>query len=381
MKIKWQEGFYYTKAERNGILILSALVIIIFLLPKLLPYFLPQVQTDFSEFEQAIKAINSTATNEPSTVIQKKDYSLFDFDPNTATKKELLRLGLSEKVVNTLLNYRKTGAKFSKKQDLKKIYGFSERDYLRLESFISIEKAASKNSTPRTKVAKQVAEKKKLSPFYFNPNTISKDSLLELGLSSKVVQTVVNYRTKGGIFYHKADFKKIYGLREADYLTLAPYIQIPSKTIALSEDVPRVMPSSFEAITPIKIDVNQSSLEDWQRLRGIGVNYAKRIVNFRNKLGGFYTLNQISTTYGIPDSVIQKVRHQLVLSPITNKIPINIITAEELRLHPYISSKQAQIIVNYRTNHGKFKHIEDLKKVKALSHSSLQRIAPYLSFN
>ena len=134
-------------------------------------------------------------------------------------------------------------------------------------------------------------------------------------------------------------------------------------------------------MSALKIDINRSSIEDWKQLKGIGEITAKRIVNYRDKLGGFISIDQLKTTYNIADSVIDKVAHQLIISPILNKIPINTISAETLLLHPYIKKKQAYLIINYRTNHGQYTQLEDLEKVKALTPDFIKRIAPYLSFD
>ena len=193
----------------------------------------------------------------------------------------------------------------------------------------------------------------------------------------------MNYRNSGAKFRHKEDFKKVYGVSEEDYLTLAPFIGIPEKInpITTKTIIPKNIPRNFSKVSALKIDINRSSVEDWKQLKGIGEITAKRIVNYRDKLGGFISIDQLKTTYNIADSVIDKVAHQLIISPILNKIPINTISAETLLLHPYIKKKQAYLIVNYRTNHGQYTQLEDLEKVKALTPDFIKRIAPYLSFD
>ena len=174
----------------------------------------------------------------------------------------------------------------------------------------------------------------------------------------------------------------MYGLPESDYLTLTPFIELPEKMRPITENkkIPKDIPQSFSKSTAIKIDINNSSVEDWKQLKGIGEITAKRIVNYRDKLGGFLSIDQLKTTYNIADSTIDKVAHQLIVTPITQKIAINSISAEALKLHPYIKKKQAYLLVNYRTNHGAYTRLEDLKKVKALKSDFIEQIAPYLSF-
>ncbi len=97
-------------------------------------------------------------------------------------------------------------------------------------------------------------------------------------------------------------------------------------------------------------------------------------------MGGFASIEQIGTTYGLPDSVFQKIKGQLVQSPILNKIFINKVEVEALKKHPYIKTKQAHVLINYRTNHGSFKGIEDLRQIKGLAPAFISRLQPYLSF-
>lgn len=385
MKIKWEKVFYFTKTERNGIFVLMCLCMLGFLTPKIWSFLKEPVQTNFEDFEEEIEAFEAKSRpiekEVPSASISQ--IKRFAFNPNTATKEEFIQLGLSPKVAQTIVNYRNSGAKFYKKEDFKKVYGIKETDYKQLESYIHIPKnkpifAKKKpNSVQKNK-------KKALTPFLFNPNTASKQELLDLGLSSKVAQTILNYRSKGGHFRDKTELKKIYGLVDADYQALIPYINIPKpepkKRIAEKTNIPKDIPQTFSKSIDIKIDVNTATEEEWQKLRGIGPVYAKKIVHFRDNLGGFASIKQIGLTYNVPDSVIQKVKGQLILSPIPKKIPINTITPETLKNHPYIKSKQAYIIINYRVNHGNFESIEDIKKIKALSPSLIEQIGPYLSF-
>ena len=131
----------------------------------------------------------------------------------------------------------------------------------------------------------------------------------------------------------------------------------------------------------IRLDINAATIDEWQQLKGIGPFYAKKIVSFREKLGGFATITQVGTTYGLPDSVFQKINGQLLLSILTPSLMVNSISVEQLKAHPYIKKHQALAIVNYRKNHGAFDSIEKFKKVKVFSEKDLERLAPYLSFS
>jgi competence ComEA-like helix-hairpin-helix protein len=199
--------------------------------------------------------------------------------------------------------------------------------------------------------------------FAFNPNTASKEELQQLGIPARVSHTINNYRKKGGKFFRKEDLKKIYGLKETLYQKLSPYIQLPDNK------------------TPLQIDINKATIAEWQQLRGIGPSLSGRIVKFRDKLGGFISIEQVAQTYGLPDSTFQKIKPKLKASPIQKTIQINSWSKEELQQHPYINWKQAQIVINYRKHHGKFADQEAILQSKAFNEIELNKLLPYLNFD
>ena len=116
------------------------------------------------------------------------------------------------------------------------------------------------------------------------------------------------------------------------------------------------------------------------KLYGIGKVFSKRIVKFRDKLGGFYDINQIAETYGLPDSTFQEIKPQLILSTDFSPLHINLLTEDQLAAHPYINWKQAKTLINYRFHHGAYKNVEDIKASMAFKDSTLVKVKPYLSF-
>lgn len=212
--------------------------------------------------------------------------------------------------------------------------------------------------------------------FDFDPNKAGLEVFMQLGLSRRTAQTILNYREKGGKFFKKEDFARIYSISDAEFERLAPYIRIAATK---PEKSPPEWKTERKKETVI-VDVNQAKEEEWTQLRGIGPGYAGRIVRFREKLGGFASIDQIGETYGFPDSVFQKIKPQLVHSPVYRQLPVNKATEEELALHPYLQKRQARVLTMYRQNHGLFRSIEDLKQIRAIPDSTLQKLIPYISF-
>ena len=313
MKTNIHDYFYFSKTQRNGFIIVMCLVFLTFFLSNTLSNYLAKPVTDFSAFKEEVMAFEAEIKRLDKNNFQKKSskevskemntpITLFSFNPNIVTKEALIKLGIKSTVANTFIKYRNTGAKFYKKQDIKKVYGITDSDYSRLAPYIQFNQ---RPSIPKEKKQPKFIEQlvpKPLTPFAFNPNNATKQTLLALGLSEKVSQTIINFRSKGGQFWKKQDFKKMYGLTEKDYLTLAPYIEILPNEISIAEK--KDIPQSFSATTAIKVDINNSNMEDWKKLKGIGDVTAKRIINFRDKLGGFISIEQIKMAYNVPDSAV-----------------------------------------------------------------------------
>lgn len=222
--------------------------------------------------------------------------------------------------------------------------------------------------------------------FYFDPNIIAPADWQRLGIRDKTIQIIQNYLHKGGHFYKPEDLQRIYGLHKDEYERLLPYIKIESTSLVANEQF--VSPKSHSESQPAKtysakysaIDVNMADTSAFISLPGIGSKLASRIVTFREKLGGFYSIEQIGETYGLADSTFQKIKQYLKLDNLSiKKININTATVDELKAHPYIKYSIANPMVAYRNEHGPFSKIEDIKKVMAVTDEIYKKIAPYLT--
>lgn len=224
--------------------------------------------------------------------------------------------------------------------------------------------------------------------FYFDPNTISISDWKRLGLKDKTIQTIHNYLGKGGQFYKPEDLQRIYGLHQDEYERLLPYVKIESKTSVVNEQFTsskttrEKQSSKTYTARYTTIDINIADTSAFISLPGVGSKLAARIVNFRDNLGGFYSIEQVGETYGIPDSTFQKIKQWLKLdNPSVKKININTATVDELKAHPYIKYSLANPIVAFRDEHGAFSKIDDVKKVMAVTDEIYRKIAPYLTIS
>ena len=219
--------------------------------------------------------------------------------------------------------------------------------------------------------------------FFFDPNSLSAEGWKKLGLRDKTINTIRNYLSKGGKFKKTEDLKKIYGLLPEEYERLAGYIRIAdNNTHSPNEEEFQPAANNYSTNKPrySVIDINTADTTAFIALPGIGSKLAARIVNFRDKLGGFHSINQVAETYGLPDSTFQRIRQYLKLeNNVLKKININTATLDELKAHPYIRYSIANPIIAYRNEHGPFSKPEDLKRVMAVTDEAYNKILPYLT--
>ncbi|MGE9312051.1 ComEA family DNA-binding protein [Niabella sp. CJ426] len=226
--------------------------------------------------------------------------------------------------------------------------------------------------------------------FNFDPNTLDAEGFKKLGLRDKTIRTLINYRNKGGKFRRPDDLAKVYGLRQEEFQRLKPYISIKSATPAgnyhnqtnADKGVNNTgyTPENKPSHLPKTIEINTADIAGFESLYGIGNKLATKIVNFRDKLGGFYSVDQVGETYGIPDSTFQKIKAQLkVDAGSIKKININTASYDELNNHPYISAKLAFQVLKQRKEKGNFTAITDIKDLAAQTNDSYERVSKYIT--
>lgn len=202
----------------------------------------------------------------------------------------------------------------------------------------------------------------------FDPNSVSKEDLIEMGVNGYVAGNLTKYRASGGVFRKTEDLRKIYGVDSTVFASLADCMHIPAQ----EHNYARTQKSSA-------LDINTADIEEWKSLPGIGDVLAARIVNFRQHLGGFYAIEQIGETYGLSEETLNLISDRLVISTEPSKIDLNSASDSDLSTHPYVTQRQADAIVNFRNHHGNFTQVEDILKVYSLSDSWFVRMRPYLS--
>jgi competence protein ComEA len=216
--------------------------------------------------------------------------------------------------------------------------------------------------------------------FYFDPNTAAAADWKRLGLRDKTIGTIQNYLSKGGHFYKPEDIGKIWGLYPDEVQRLLPYVQIAPKENNYTQQPYETKTWDKPKYAPSIIDINTADTAALIALPGIGSKLAQRIINFRDKLGGFAKTEQVGETFGLADSTFQKVKTRLTVSTTTIKqLNINTSTADELKAHPYIRYNLANAIVQYRSQHGNFASVAAIKNIMMVTEDIYSKVAPYLT--
>lgn len=126
------------------------------------------------------------------------------------------------------------------------------------------------------------------------------------------------------------------------------------------------------------VDINAANEEDLMQIRGIGPSYSRRIIKFRDLLGGFTSMDQLQEVYGLPSETVDELSSHLTIATPPMKIKINSDSAKVLARHPYITFDLAWVIINYRKQNGDIGSSEDLKKIKALDEKTFLQLRPYI---
>ena len=215
--------------------------------------------------------------------------------------------------------------------------------------------------------------------FNFNPNNLSVDDWKRLGLSDKQIKVIKNYEAKGGKFYSKNDFKKMYCIPEKQYLALEPYISISNSQSAVYSSQP-ILNSHRDKKTKIEIvELNSSDSLKLLSLKGIGAFYAKTILKYRNQLGGFYSKKQLLEVWKFDENKLQEMENLIsVDSSMIKKVNINTCDAKQLK-HPYLKWNQVNAIINYRNKHGHYNSINEIKNTDLIDEETFKKISHYLT--
>ncbi len=281
---------------------------------------------------------------------------------------------------------------------------------------------------------------------YFNPNKVSYQFLLDIGLDARTAGNWVNYLKKGGSFNKIDDVGRIYGMNNTLLLELKPYMYLPTanqNSITLSNHIPfddnitldlnridkdellsigwteamidtlkfftenywikerfntsRIKNWNVDSVislnkllVPKKIktdsdylfvlEMNSADTSQWMLLKGIGPVLSRRIVAYRNKLGGFITPDQLMEVYGISPILVDNIKPYLTVDSLKlSKLDINRASIRQLRDHPYMGFYKAQALIEERQKRGRFNCATELLELPLFNDPVWEKLKHYLA--
>lgn len=349
----------FSKSDRNAILILSTLILIVIIANIIVSNLGHKSTCDTSGYTKLM--------DEWDNVIAGKDrqiQSLFIFNPNTISKDKLDLLQIPVFIKRNILNYRKAGGKFSSAEDMRKIYGVNDSIYKEVESYIIIEKENTPKKTFRIKAKKGLEG-------YFDPNKVGFAELKRFGFNNFQTNNLLKYRKKGGVFKESIDLQKIYGIDSAFYSIIKKHIQIEKKISVL-----QVKPKPLI----VHVELNNADSSALVKLKGIGPVYASRIIKYRDLLGGFFAKKQLLEVYNFPEETFHNIKNNISIdTTLINKIRINFIEYPALLRHPYLNKKQVGAILAFRKDNGNIEDVSQIRSIELIDSATFVKIRHYFT--
>ena len=234
-------------------------------------------------------------------------------------------------------------------------------------------------------ITPSISEKRQHS---FDPNTVDSLTLIGFGLKAWKVKNFLHYRVAGKVFRSAADMGDTYGWTEEDVAMLEPYVvvgemyrkkEMKSKQEwgkrEQKEEVHERTSNKFHALT--QVDVNTADTALLRRIPGIGEKISDAIVRYRQRLGGFHSVNQLLEIKIVSPELLE----WFTVSPsAVQKIHLNKASFQALNSHPYISYEQTKALLQYIRLYGEVKDEEMLLSTGIFTKEDLERLRPYITY-
>ncbi len=208
---------------------------------------------------------------------------------------------------------------------------------------------------------------------YFDPNNATVADWKQFGVSDKQIESIRKFLKSGAVIRRPADINKLYALTAKQKVLIIPYIDLPDQ-VSLPNDTTRPKKK-----LNYPIELNSADSNTIVALYRIGPSLTHRILEYRNKLGGFKSLSQLNEIWGFDEDILYDLQGKIYVDSTKARIfNLNTVTADELKTHPYFKYKLSNVIINYRTHHGPYKSLAELKETGVVNDSVYQRITRYL---
>ena len=392
----------FSHIERKGLLFFAPLMAIIIMLAGL-----------YKILDVRLLSEDDVDSMLEQSVVEQPGFK--PFNPNVDEYEQLREAGLPTEVAVGIVRWRKYGKVYRMVEDLAMVSGVDDSLYAQIKPYIIIddsltlehkvaerrleaqqrdkgsrvtmESKSNDASLPRvatTQNAKAKREVFSVRPERFLVDTVSAQYLTGWGLSSKQAEVFVNYRNASGGIFSEEHLRRCYVVDGAVADSLAKYIVYSEPKVSDSVKIQPADSSRSVAKTYRKralVEINEADSATLVAIDGIGPRSASEIIKYRNYLGGYYSVEQISELKCVTEENFSKILQQILCDSCKiSKIDINFAAPKELERHPYVTAQALKRIIKKRQLKGGWSRIEEMTEQNILSEEEAKRLAPYLRF-
>lgn len=225
-------------------------------------------------------------------------------------------------------------------------------------------------------------QNKKLNFYPFNPNFITDYKAYQFGISAQALERLRVFREQGKFVNSAQEFQQVTQISDSLLDKISPYFKFPSwvANSKKNQQENNINSSKLGTNKIVKKDINTATIEDFKEINGIGEKLSERIVMHQQKVQGFSIKEQVAEIYGLEPMVVERIwqRFEIMKLPEIVKKDINSIRKTELTQIPYISYKEAEEILLYRSNVGHINDLDELLNIKSFDALKIKKIKLYL---
>ncbi|MCU4176001.1 helix-hairpin-helix domain-containing protein [Carboxylicivirga sp. N1Y90] len=345
---------YFTLSRREQVGFLSLIVILFCLI---VVFFLRSDEAEIIQDPELDAWVSEVNELNRTIAVESSRIEFFAFNPNKASAKQLKQLGFSEYAIANLVKYRDAGGKISSFSKFKGIYGVDSSHLRRIQSYIVFDKV---------EVDQQEDYKKSYADFYIDLNSVDSAKLIKWSIHPLLVNDILSSR-QNNYFTQRYSRDSLMGY------SLATWHEIKAGSIVSK----RVDSLNDEFV----IELNEADTAALVVLRGIGSVLARRIVYYRNRLGGFYDVKQLLEVEGVSPVVLSDNQEHLKVDPDQIK-PVNINKAslKSMKNHPYIDFYMAKDIYELRKKDGVINTFHSVFNLASFANKDTSLIKRYVYF-
>lgn len=388
---EFKDYFLFTRKERNSVLVILFIGIIIIFSPYFYENYIYESHPLILENNGFSINVSDSSTYDPNlfnkTEIQVKntdlglreekvkDWKLYDIDPidlNKATSDELQKLnGIGPVLGDRIVKFRSAKGGYSTIEELKRIYGLSPETFEKVQGQLVV-----------TGIPPITQERK----YSIDINTENREDFMKLnGIGPVISDILINYRDSKNGFDSIADLKNVYSLSEELFESIQPYLKLSQPIRSIDKpgfkDKPKnlTVPKGSDGVK--KMDINKVTDKDLETIHGIGPFYSRNIVELREKLGGYHTIDQLQNVYGMKPEIVELLGDYVSIQSPPSRFDINEIEFRDLLRMGLLKYEEVKYIFQLKNAQNGIMNENQLRKLKGIPPKKMDALIPYILFH